>query len=242
MTNENTPQNKKNLLTLPSAIVLAGFLIAIAIFASNSSGPKTSTNPDPEQAFLENIINEKNTVEVAPITERDHIIGSPDAKIVIFEYSDTECPFCKRFHGTLQQVVEKYGEDVAWVYRHFPIESLHAKAAKEAEATECAWEQGGNDMFWKYIDEVYRITPSNDGLESKMLYTIAEDIGLDKAAFTECLDTGRYASYVEENRKEGENAGAKGTPYNVLVVKGKTYPVSGALPLDMMEQLIDKLM
>ena len=107
MTNENTQQNKKNLLTLPSAIVLAGFLIAIAIFASNSSGPKTSTNPDPEQAFLENIINEKNTVEVAPITERDHIIGSPDAKIVIFEYSDTECPFGKRFHGTIQQVVEK---------------------------------------------------------------------------------------------------------------------------------------
>lgn len=243
MNNEETTIKKKTALSLPTAIVVAGFLIAVSIFASNSdSKSKTSTNPDPELAFIENTLNAKNSVEVAPITERDHIRGSIDAPIIIVEYSDTECPFCKRFHTTLTQISAEYGDKVAWVYRHFPIESLHSKAPAEAAATECAWEQGGDEMFWKYIDEMYRVTPANNGLDPKMIYTIADTVGLDKTAFTECVESNRYSSYVDENHAEGEKAGATGTPYNVIIAKGKTYPVSGALPLETMKKLIDELL
>jgi len=244
MTHETTNTQKKSALTLPSAIVIAGFIIAIAIFATNSSRtPSTpSVNPDPQLALLEDTLNKKNSVEVAPITERDHIQGSVDAEIIIVEYSDTECPFCKRFHTTLGKVLSTYGDKVAWVYRHFPIESLHSKAPAEAAATECAWEQGGNDTFWKYINELYAVTPTNNGLDPKMLYTIADTVSLDKALFTECVTSGRYASYVQANYEEGQKAGAQGTPYSVIIADGKTYPIEGALPFEFMQLLIDELL
>jgi protein-disulfide isomerase len=102
--------------------------------------------------------------QVAPVSPDDHIVGNINAKIIIVEYSDLECPFCKVFHNTMHQVVEANNGDVAWVYRHFPIPQLHPKAFRQAEATECAWEQGGNEAFWKYTDRIFEITPSNNGL------------------------------------------------------------------------------
>jgi len=108
-------------------------------------------------------------VELKPVSESDHILGNIAAKIIIVEYSDLECPFCKVFHNTMHQVVKEYAGEVAWVYRHFPIASLHPKAFHEAEATECAWEQGGNEVFWKYMDKLFEVTPSNNGLEESLL-------------------------------------------------------------------------
>src|SRR5574343_1436136 len=104
------------------------------------------------------------------------------------EYSDTECPFCKQFHSTLRQMMDEYGKDgkVAWVYRHFPIDGLHPKARKEAEATECANELGGPSKFWEYTNMIYERTPGNDGLDPANLPKFAKEIGLDEKAFTEC--------------------------------------------------------
>ena len=94
--------------------------------------------------------------KIRGVQDDDHIIGDKNAKVVIVEYSDTECPFCKVFHETLHQVVSEYdGKDVAWVFRHWPIPQLHPKAPKEAEALECAAELGGNDMFWKYTHKLF---------------------------------------------------------------------------------------
>ncbi|MES3031897.1 MAG: thioredoxin domain-containing protein [Patescibacteria group bacterium] len=107
--------------------------------------------------------------EIRPVSVDDHILGTLDAKIIIVEYSDLECPFCKVFHNTMHQVVEKSNGDVAWVYRHYPIPQLHAKAFHEAEATECAWEQKGNEGFWKYMDKLFEITTSNDSLDASRL-------------------------------------------------------------------------
>jgi protein-disulfide isomerase len=92
-----------------------------------------------------------------PLDENDHLQGATDAPVVVLEYSDLQCPYCKRFHDTMNQVMEKYGTEkkVAWAYRHFPILSNHPDAAKVAEASECAAELGGNDAFWKFLDEVF---------------------------------------------------------------------------------------
>ncbi len=108
-------------------------------------------------------------IQVRPISPDEHILGNVNAKIIIVEYSDLECPFCKVFHTTMHQVVEKNNGDVAWVYRHYPITQLHSKAFHEAEATECAWEQGGNETFWKYTDRIFEITQSNNRLDESEL-------------------------------------------------------------------------
>src|SRR3990172_9010082 len=94
---------------------------------------------------------------------RDHIRGDPAAPVTLVEYSDFECPFCKRFHGTVKKLVDESGGRVRWVFRHFPLDDLHpVKARKEAVASECAAELGGNDAFWKFADRFFELTPSNN--------------------------------------------------------------------------------
>lgn len=94
--------------------------------------------------------------------QRDHIRGSRDAPVTLLEYSDLECPFCKQFHTTLQRATQEYDGKVRWVYRHFPLDALHSKARKEAEAAECAAAQG---KFWEFLDRLFAVAPSNNGLE-----------------------------------------------------------------------------
>lgn len=115
-------------------------------------------------------ISEEDEVSIAKmpaVTAADHIKGSINAPVKIVEYSDLECPFCKMFHATLQEIISdpEYKDKVAWVYRHFPLTQLHSKAPKEAEATECAAEVGGNEGFWKFVDKINEITPANNKLD-----------------------------------------------------------------------------
>jgi protein-disulfide isomerase len=93
--------------------------------------------------------------EIEPVSATDHILGDPNAEIVIVEYSDLGCPFCKIFHATMHEIVDEYEGKVAWVYRHYPIKELHPIAPEAAEASECVAELGGNAKFWEYIDEIF---------------------------------------------------------------------------------------
>lgn len=181
-------------------------------------------------------------IQLAEITDDDWIKGDPNAKISIVEFSDTECPFCKRVHPTLQQIVEDYDGEVNWVYRHFPLTSIHPKAPKEAEATECAGELGGNDGFWAYLDRLFEVTPSNNGLDASQLPQIAEDVGLNVAKFQECLDSGKYASVVQDELAQATAAGGTGTPYSVIVSGDQKVPISGAVPYAQFQSVIDSLL
>lgn len=226
----------QNSLAIPVAIVIAGALIAGAVFYTSGSS-NSAAALDPQAAAPTGDLE-----AMKPVSSDDHIRGNPDAPVKIVEYSDTECPFCKRFHPTMQQVMDEYGKDnkVAWVYRHFPLDQLHQKARKEAEATECAAELGGNDKFWAYLDRLMEVTPANDGLDPAELPKIAQYVGLDTARFNECLSSGKYAEKIEEHVQDAVATGGNGTPWSIVVAKnGKKYPLSGAQPYESVKQLIE---
>lgn len=228
--------NQTSKFAVPGAIVLAGILIAGAIFITRGG----ADTPDAQTA--EEIAKEIN---LRPVTNDDHIFGNPNADIVIVEYSDTECPFCKQFHGTMRALMAEYGTDgsVAWVYRHFPLAQLHSKAPKEAEALECAGELGGKTAFWDYTNRIYEITPSNDGLDPAKLITVAQELKLDSTKFKACLDSGKYAEKVEKDYKDAIAAGARGTPHSIILTKdGDKLPLEGAQPLAAVKSVIEGLL
>ncbi|OGC47664.1 hypothetical protein A2886_02700 [candidate division WWE3 bacterium RIFCSPHIGHO2_01_FULL_42_13] len=97
------------------------------------------------------------TGNLDPISPDEHVRGSANANIVLVEYSDFECPFCQQFHPTVKQAMENYGDKFAWVYRQFPLESIHPSARGAAAASECVAQEGGNDAFWDYADALFEV-------------------------------------------------------------------------------------
>ena len=186
---------------------------------------------------------ELNLDKIPKVTKDDHIRGSMDADLVLVEYSDYECPFCKSFHPTMKQVIQEYGNKVAWVYRHYPL-SFHQNAQKEAEASECVTELGGNDAFWKYTDLIFERTESNGtGFEIKDLKLLVEELGFDGNKFQQCLDSGKYTNKVTDEFNTGAKGGIQGTPGTVIITKdGKRELIGGALPFDQVKTQIDGLL
>ncbi|NQU63212.1 MAG: thioredoxin domain-containing protein [SAR324 cluster bacterium] len=195
----------------------------------------------PDQKEIEKKIQNVRHVSL----DRDHIFGNPAAEISLIEYSDFECPFCKRFHPTPGKIVEEYKGKVNWVYRHFPLDFHNPAAQKEAEAAECANELGGNQVFWKYTDALYRNTKSNGkGLPEEKMVSLATDLGIDKTLFNSCRKSGKYASKVKEDFTEGGSIGITGTPGVVILHNrtGQTRFRAGAYPVQEFKPLIDELL
>jgi protein-disulfide isomerase len=217
-----------------SAIIVVGFILAGVILLKDSKPPIKVENTVPA-------VVGSATMGQSPVLADDHIIGDLNAKVIIIGYSDLECPFCKVFHNTMKQVMQTATTDVAWVYRHYPIPELHQMAFIEAEATECAWEQGGNEAFWKYTDRVFEVTPSNDGLTNADLPVIAEYIGLDVNAFNECLVSGKFKTKVQADLNAGVLEGVSGTPSSFIYVNGELVDtIPGAEPYASVKQKIDR--
>ncbi len=223
-------------LSVPISIVIAGGLIAGALYYSSMNAPaQVTTTPG----------TTSSTVTMRPVSADDHILGNPNADVVIVEYSDTECPFCKQFHTTLQRVMSEYGSTgkVAWVYRNFPIASLHPKAPKEAEALECANELGGVSKFWEYTNMIYSVTNSNNSLDPAQLPIIAKNVGLDVTKFNTCLSSGKYAAKIQADYDDAVAAGGQGTPNSILVTKdGMKTVVQGAQSYEALKATIDALL
>jgi protein-disulfide isomerase len=229
-----TSSHESGKFAVPIAIVVAGVLIAGALYLNGKrndnvlSQEPVASNPDGQANFR-------------PIDKDDHLIGNPNAPVIILEYSDTECEFCKNFHQTMTQILDHYGKDgsVAWVYRHFPV---HQKSRHEAEAVECAAEIGGNQGFWKYLDTIFAVTPSNDGLDEKLLPQIAKDAGIDVRLFEACLESGRHADEVQDDFDDAVRAGAQGTPHNVLIAGNNILPIPGAQTYASLKSAIDLIL
>lgn len=226
---ENTPKENKDYL-LPASIVIAALLIAGAwIYTAGLKNIEPKKSGQTAEKTAPNIEN------VIPISNDDHVRGDKNAPVQIIEFSDMECPYCKNFHQTMLKIMEEYGESgqVAWIYRHFPLEQLHPLAQKAAEASECAAKIGGNDIFWEYLNQYMALSSSEENLISNKFTKIAENVGLNKTQFENCLNSGEFKEKINSYAQDAMNSGAQGTPYSIIINKNnKKTSVNGALPID----------
>ncbi|MFA5997399.1 MAG: DsbA family protein [Candidatus Paceibacterota bacterium] len=234
---ENTQQTQVSktvaqTYAIPFAIIIAGLAIASAIYFGDSKKAAVAATG-------------QGNAQVDPVTKDDHIVGNPNAKVVIVEYSDTECPYCKFFHVTMNRIMNDYGKDgqVAWVYRHLIVIPGHTYAQKEAESTECANKLGGNTKFWEFTNKVFEKTQGNNSLDPAELPKIASSIGLDVTAFNKCVASGEMKSIVDKNIASGLKAGANGTPNSFVLVDGKVAgQIEGAQPYENIKAGIDGIL
>jgi protein-disulfide isomerase len=161
----------------------------------------------------------------------DPFLGSEDAPITIIEFSDYECPYCRQWHTEVySKLMDTYGDQIRFVYRDFPLESIHPNARAAAEAADCANELG---VFWDYHDKLFS---DELGLSPEAYQEYASQLGLDTGKFQECIDSGRYQQEVQSDFDFAANLGVRSTP--TFFING--IAVVGAQPFEIFQQVIEK--
>ena len=149
------------------------------------------------------------------VKEDSQVLGNKDARVVIVEFSDFQCPACKAAHPIVKRITSEYGKKILFVYRHFPLIAAHQYALKAAEAAEAAGEQG---KFWEYHDLLFA---NQENLKTEDLKKYAEELGLDLNKFNEALESGKFKDKVTGDMDDGENLGVSSTP--TFFINGKKY-------------------
>jgi len=236
------PSSKKFTLTLPAAVLTGFALIALAIILVVPGLNKETTKPAEETAAPETPTSVDK--DVVKLREGDHVKGdAATAEVLLFTYSDSDCPFCAKFHPTVASVLTDYKGKVAWVYRQFPLD-MHPNAYTESIGLECAAKLGGNTAFFSYLDSIINVTLTPDPKSNETLITLAEKQGIDGAAFKNCFADEGIAKKVDAEIAEAGKIGARGTPFSIAVNKntGEQVVIPGAYPLDAVKQMIDSIL
>lgn len=232
---------KAGLLTGLGIMFAVGFFILLGMMLNDKdfSGDKNNNNDNGDVMVNtnDNADNGETQIVVNGLRDGDYVRGSEDAAITIVEFSDVDCPFCSRFHDTMKQVMTDYGGDVNWIYRHFPLTTLHPEAFKKAEAAECVGELAGNNIFWSFLDKIF----AGDETLSDIA-DVAASLGVDKAKFQECLDSDKYANKINAQSQEAQRAGGRGTPYSVILAGSQKIAIPGALPYESIKASLDSLL
>jgi len=231
-TTQTSPETtSKKSLSPAQAILVGACIIGVALIIAFGKGDGMDTSEKlPKDTFSlvpgEVKDTEPPSLTFNPTDMDEHVLGDRNAEVFLIEYSDIDCPFCKKFHPTMHQLLTDSGIKVAWVYRHFPLESIHPDAFTKAKATECVAEIGGNDAFWTYLDTLFseEVTPAN--LSAK-----AQAQGIDQDAFDECMAGTTIEEKVRADIESGMKAGVQGTPFTAVInVKTKEQAtIPGAL-------------
>lgn len=216
-----------NKLLIPSAIILAGVIVAGALLYSRlPAAPQNGTSlAQPEVGR-----------DALKIKKDDFVLGNPAAKVVLIEYGDFQCPFCGRFFKTTEpQLKEAYIKTgkAAFLWRDFAF--LGEESIRAAEAARCAGEQG---KFWDYHDKLFNSqNGENEGaFADQNLKRFAGEAGLNKTVFNSCFNSGKYKKAVEDSTNEGKSLGVNGTP--ATFVNGQM--ISGAVPFDAFQKVIEE--
>ncbi len=219
----------KSSYTLPVAILMGGLIVAGAVYFSMAKKETTTSSGTGNPAL------------VRPVGPSDHIFGNPAAKVMIVEYADFDCKFCKGFDETLHQIIANEGASgkVAWVYREFPLTEIHPNAMNDARAAECVAKTAGNDAFWRFADSLFAhqpVDPMNYGV-------LAHAAGVSGNAFATCYANAATTvdARILADRQNALAIGARGTPYSLILVAGAPPIVmDGAYPYDVVKQLVDR--
>ncbi len=222
---------------VPIAIVVGFAMVALAVFftGGNDSVPiQLPPNVAQEDALAGT---------VRPVDGTDYIKGNPNAPILMIEYSDYDCPFCKQYHDTLTQIMNEYGISgrVAWVYRQFPLEQLHPNSPKVSEAALCVGSLGGSAAFWKFTDAIFANRELEEPTNTIALPDLATESGVDRAAYQSCVSSGQMKEKVSTSVEEAFALGAKGTPYTVLIVGNEQAVINGAQSYDVVKSIVENL-
>lgn len=232
--NEGTITLKKDSLWKIATFVFA-VLFVISLITGGFSG---SDNAGATGNVVADAGGDSGNIKVQ-INDDDPVLGNPEATVSIVEFSDFQCPFCSRaeYDALADFKASDYfaNGEVNLIYKHFPLTSIHQYAQQSAEASECAGAQG---KFWEYHDTLFA---NQDALDTASLKQYAADLGLDTDAFNSCLDNGDARSGVSQDVAQATAAGARGTPYFVVLNKdtGATQVVSGAVPYANFEAAIN---
>jgi|AntRauTorcE11897_2_1112592.scaffolds.fasta_scaffold11401_2 protein-disulfide isomerase len=231
----NTQQESS--AAIPLAIVIGFAMIAIAIFftsGKNEAEPVANAPADTSAAPA-------NTIRA--VSEDDYILGNPNAPIVMIEYSDYDCPFCKQFHTTMHQILDEYGVTgrLAWVYRQFPLVDLHPNATSLSEAALCVGDIGGNSAFWTFSDIIFESREGSEFTNITKLPEFAVAAGVDKALFNDCVASDRMLDALKADMADGLAAGAQGTPYTVIKVGNQQAVINGAQPYSVVKGTVENL-
>jgi len=172
--------------------------------AGEESKGASFSETEPQQVLKASGLPRPQRVEVAFDPAR--LRGSATASVIIVEFSDFQCPFCRQVQPTLRDLLAKYDGKVSLAYRDLPLRDIHPQAQLAAEASRCAGEQ---DQFWQYHDLLFA---HPDKLNRAGLVEHARNLNLDEKQFSSCLSSGKYSAKIQEDLEEGVRAGVTGTP------------------------------
>src|SRR5262249_23097695 len=150
------------------------------------------------------------------------------------------CPYCSIIYPNLKSIVQNSGGKVAWVYRNFPLDSIHPNARPAAEAAECIAAELGNDAFWKFADQDFA---DQQDMSTDFYTKIATSLGANAQTFSTCITQKTYDSRINTDEAEAQANGGQGTPYTIVVGKdGTKVPFSGALPADQINSIVQSVL
>lgn len=180
--------------------------------------------------------------KVPLVDSEDFVQGPRNAKLFLVEYGDLECPYCKRFHTVLKDVRAEYGDSVAIVYRHLPL-NIHPAATMEALASICVAQKAGNDAFFTYITNVYDKSAANGtSFTQEQMISFAKEQGIDTSAMASCIASDAAKARLQRDLDSANAAGIKSTPTSYLISgKGVQKVFSGNLPFSAVKVAIDDL-
>ena len=158
----------------------------------------------------------------------DPFMGPQDAPVTLVEFSDFQCPYCRRVQGVLKRLMTAYHGQLKLVFRDFPLRQIHPEAQKAAEAAQCANDQG---QFWQYHDRLFAVTEL--GIEDLKQYAV--ELGLDAEQFNACLDSEKYRQEVQKDMDDAIAAGVNATPS--FFVNG--LPINGAVPFERFVEMVE---
>lgn len=183
-------------------------------------------------------------IDYSELIDDDPMIGDKSAPVLIVEFSDFQCPFCRKFYNeTYQKIKSEYIDKdlVKYVFRDFPL-SFHASAIPAAIGGECVREQGGDDKYFEYHDGIFEIqNPKGQGtveITNSEIREVAFKTGIDEDKWNQCFEEDRYEDEVKNDLRSGVELGIQGTPG--FFINGQA--VSGAQPFDLFKTKIDKIL